>query len=66
MKQLELFDGLQPVKKWLHVWTDAERERNKAVTQHALPAVPVCRVGKSGSDQADSQPGRHACRLKGR
>lgn len=29
MKQLELFEGPQPIQKWLHVWTDAERERNK-------------------------------------
>lgn len=28
MEQLELFeDGPQPIQRWLHVWSEAERER---------------------------------------
>ena len=31
MTQLELFeeDGPQPIQRWLHVWTDAQREMMK-------------------------------------
>lgn len=34
MTQLELFENepLKPLRVWLHVWTDAERERKKAIT----------------------------------
>lgn len=34
MEQLELDLGLQPIQKWLHVWTEAERK--KALDRSAL------------------------------
>lgn len=41
MRQLELFEGLEPIRKWLHVWSEAERAaRIKKPRAEAQGEVP--------------------------
>lgn len=49
MKQLDLplEDGPQPIRKWLHVWTDAQREKN------ARDATALETPGQSLPEQAE-------------
>lgn len=35
MKQMELDLGLQPIQRWLHVWDDAKRAKEKALADKA-------------------------------
>jgi hypothetical protein len=69
MQQLELFEetGLQPIKRWLYVWTDAERNKN-APSATALETqgrnlpkqVGGSEVTRQKPAQAKSQPNRQA------
>lgn len=55
MKQLELFndDGPQPIQRWLHVWTDAERaSRKKCPAPEAQGEDPANRVGGVADEAA--------------
>ena len=62
MRQLELFDDLEPVQTWLHVWNEAEREhrlnQKKAPARQAVdhagakPRLPVAREGQMGRQAA--------------
>lgn len=70
MIQMELFEGLEPIQKYLHVWTDAERKKtlSREAQGESLPKqvgglgladghvrqLPVCRCG------AD-RPNQHLC-----
>lgn len=41
MRQMELFEGLEPIQRYLHVWTEAERARAiKSPTPEAQGEVP--------------------------
>lgn len=46
MRQLELFEGLEPIRKWLHVWSEAERAARikKEPRAEAQGEVPGDRV----------------------
>lgn len=60
MKQLELFndDGPQPIQRWLHVWTDAERaSRKKCPTPEAQGEDPANRVGGVADEAACQRVG---------
>lgn len=51
MEQLELFDEPQPIKKWLHVWNEAERNK-KATTRPSGNVVAEVMRHPSGTIQA--------------
>lgn len=54
MEQLELDLGLQPIQKWLHVWSEAERANKKTA---ARQAVNRAAVKPDESDRGDRHTG---------
>lgn len=58
MKQLELFDDLQPVQRFLHVWQEAEREHKKAASRRAVKreTAEVMRFSSACGDSSAGSP----------
>jgi hypothetical protein len=61
MEQLELFveEGPQHVRKWLHVWTEAERANKKAPAQSRGESLP-----KQGGGAVESEGHQAASKVR--
>ena len=60
MQQLDLFDdeGPQPIQRWLHVWSEADRERR---IKNPSTVRPYTCAGENPPERAEERVRQRTC-----